>query len=75
MRETMAKRLNVIKITNKELAEKWEIPVSMTRYEHYYVRCDSKGNVSWDKTLAYSADELVERENVKILKNNEDERK
>lgn len=33
----------------------------------YYIRCNAKGEVNWDKAPLYKAEELILRNNVKII--------
>lgn len=33
-----------------------------------YIQCNKKGQVKWDKASVYHSEELIERNNVKIVK-------
>lgn len=61
------KTLNVKKISGYAISKEWAaffLPAGL----YYYVRCNAKGIINWEKTAVYSAHELVGRDNVKILK-------
>jgi len=62
----MAKKLNVRKTNNSELSEKWGIPVNFSGDS--FIRCNSKGEVNWEKSSTYSSTELIERNNVNLIK-------
>lgn len=61
------KKLHVKRTTLQEVYNHWKVvpPVSDV---HYYIRCNAKGEINWDKTLLYTETELIERDNVIILK-------
>jgi len=61
------KKLNVKKTSLHELNEKWGfIPIIYSVFEPLYIRCNSKGEVNWDKAPVYTHEELIGRNNVKI---------
>lgn len=60
------KTLRVKKTSNSELSEKWNMFVNIN--SELYVRCNCKGQVNWDKTVVYRASELIEKNNVIIVK-------
>lgn len=59
------KTLNVKKTSNEELEKKWGFYPILSGV--IYIRCNSDGEVNWDKAPVYSASELVGRNNVNIL--------
>ena len=60
------KRLHVKKVSPKTVNNKWGFHAY--RLHHVlYIRCNVKGNINWDKAPVYHAEELVGRDNVKIL--------
>lgn len=65
----MAKKLNLKPTSNTELAEKWGLNFNPSLRGKLFVRCNSKGIVNWEKALVYNSDELINRENVNIIKN------
>lgn len=67
----MAKRLNIKKTTPKELvANGWFIETIpfIWRFTPIYIRCNAKGKVNWDVAPVYPYTELIERDNVKVIK-------
>lgn len=64
-----AKRLlNVKAITKDELEEKWgfKLPDKGLFGKTLFIRCNSKGEVKWDKAPVYSLVELTKRGNFNI---------
>ena len=59
--------LNVKKVTKRELQTNWEVTLPAHWPSILFVRCNSKGEVKWDSTLAYQPTELVLRGNYKII--------
>lgn len=65
------KRLHVTPVTLLQLAEHgWPMyPFAVKNlYRGLYIRCSQRGKVNWDIAPVYTADELIERDNVRIVK-------
>lgn len=62
--------LYVKRIPFFKLQEKWKTVVTLKFIvsNKVYVRCNVDGVINWDKTLVYTPDELIMKNNVKILK-------
>ncbi len=60
------KKLNVKRITKKELEEKWEMKLPLLKQDVVFIRCNAKGEVNWEKAPIYSAEELLLRGNYGI---------
>lgn len=60
------KTLNVKPVTSMQVTEKWKIPMPFVGVR--YIRCNAKGEVNWDKAPLFTAEELIERNDVKIIK-------
>ncbi len=59
------KKLHVKRVTIRELMEHgWGAAAALA--VGGYIRCNSKGEVNWDKAPLYTIEELIERNNVKI---------
>lgn len=54
--------------TAKTLLDNGWPPVPYSILDPYYVKCRKDGYVNWDISLLYKASELIERNNVKIVK-------
>ena len=65
----MAKRLHVKETSVREIRSKWGdcIPKKWLG-ELLFIRCNAKGVINWEKSPVYSAEELIEKDNVKIIK-------
>lgn len=61
----MAKTIHVKATTNAELTEKWGFDVLIGK--NLYIRCNSKGDVNWDKAPVYTALEIYGRPHFKII--------
>jgi len=68
--KTQAKTLNVMHVTVQEIEKNWGMSFP-TRHTTHYARCNAKGEINWDKTTIYCAQELVGRQNVNIMVNKE----
>lgn len=67
-KQDYTRTLYVTSTTLRELYQhQWPVEI-IAPSPSYYVRCTIKGVVNWDKTLLYTADDLIERNNVKIIK-------
>ena len=54
--------------SNIELKQKWGFnPRLPVKNGNIFIRCNVKGEVNWDKSSVYNANELVGRDNVKII--------
>ena len=59
------KKLHVKKVTTEQLAENgWPMYIPGFRY----IRCNKKGKINWDKAPVYTEEELIVRNNVKIIR-------
>ena len=63
----MANKLNVKPTSNTELHEKWGFNPNLKG--KLFIRCNAKGIINWEKALVYNANELIDRENVNIIRN------
>jgi len=66
----MSKTLHVARTSWEELCRKWKMAVlpKAFRSEILYIRCNSTGGINWDIAPVYTHIELIERNNVKIIK-------
>ena len=63
------RKMHVKKLTYSELIKQWGFePVALNKFTPKYIRCNAKGEVSFDTAPVYEADELIEKNNVIILK-------
>ena len=69
-------RLYVKKVPDiVEASEKWGVPAyailkgagGILCGNQMYFRCNKKGVINWDTTVQYSVEELIERNDVKII--------
>lgn len=64
----MATRTLNVKKTNKlEIQLMWGLPLPNVYPFLMYVRCNAKGEINWDKAPIFKPEELVKRNNVKII--------
>jgi len=69
----MSRTLHVTQTSVREIAQQWKWdPVELASYLRtalgpVYVRCTRKGHINWDKAPIYKVDELIGRNNVRIL--------
>lgn len=61
----MARMLNVKRTSNEELTKQWRFNPNLKG--KLFIRCNAAGNVNWDKSPVYNADELIEKEKVNII--------
>jgi len=65
------KTLNVKETSLNELKRQWSISVMFpASWENFqlFIRCNRNGEVNWDVAPVYTANELISRNNVNILK-------
>lgn len=69
----MSKLLNVREISVQELIDNWDLEASLKKWngKQLFIRCNAKGIINWGKAPVYIADELIELDNVKIIKVND----
>ena len=60
-------KLCLIKTSNAEITKQWGFDTHF-HSTSLYIQCNSKGEVNWDKASVYNAEDLVGKDNVKILK-------
>jgi hypothetical protein len=60
-------KLSLRKTSNAEITKQWGFDTHL-QHKSLYIQCNSKGEVNWDKASVYSAEELVGKDNVEILK-------
>jgi hypothetical protein len=63
------KKLNVLKVTKAKVMEKWGVGLPLIWPCPVYIRCNSKGEVNWEKAPVYQESELIVRGNYQILTN------
>lgn len=65
--------LYVKKVERQELAKKWGVPSilhptnSIVEIDKLFVMCNKDGKVKWETTAFYRIDDLIKRDNVKII--------
>lgn len=60
------RKLNVLKVTKAKVGEKWGIGLPLIWPCPVYIRCNSKGEVNWEKAPVYQKIELESRGNYEI---------
>jgi hypothetical protein len=74
------KALHIKRVTWAELHQQWGSAAEVLSSDavhmpgmglgnHYvYVRCKASGEINWDKTAVYKLEELIQRDNVRIVR-------
>lgn len=60
------RKLNVLKVTKAKVQEEWGYILPLICPYHVYIRCNSKGEVNWEKAPVYQKIELENRGNYEI---------
>ncbi|MDR6844490.1 hypothetical protein [Flavobacterium granuli] len=60
------RKLNVLKVTKAKVQEEWGYILPLIWPYHVYIRCNSKGDVNWEKAPVYQKTELDNRGNYEI---------
>ena len=66
------KTLNVKKVTKNQVEKEWGYQLPVIWSNTLYVRCNSKGEVNWDKAPIYQPNELVDRGNYVVHQDKKD---
>ena len=61
------RKLNLKKTTLGELKEKWGFKPLGYSQQKLFIRCNAKGDINCEVAPVYRAEELVGRDNVKVL--------
>lgn len=59
-------RLYLKKVTREQITQGWQQPTYFDKTKQHYARCRVDGTINWKHTIIFTAEELIERNNVII---------